>query len=110
MARGMGEVGGNCSLGVGGADIPARDGVRARSTTLVGVRRALLAEQFELILLVLGVVVSESSFLLGTIHSDIASVRYVDLAEDLLLVSGIGCMWLFVFSAVLLLFGGSFLG
>ena len=119
MARGMGVVGGNGGLGVGNTDMPVRNGVhrlrvrgfRVRSTILfgiVGVRRALLAEQLVLILLVLGLVVSESPFLLGAIYSDIVSARCVD---HLLLVSGIGCTWcLFAFAVVLLLFDSSFLG
>ena len=43
MARGMGEVGVNGGLGVGGADMPARNGVRrllgfhVRGTILVGI-------------------------------------------------------------------------
>lgn len=111
----MGGADGNGGLRVGSADMPAGTwvhSVHVQSNILFGiveVRRALLVEQLESILLVLGGVVSESSFLLGTIPSDIASVRCIDLADELLLVSEFGCRYLFVFAAALLHFDSSFL-
>ena len=55
-------------------------------------------------------IASESSSPLGTNHPDIASVKSVDLAGDLPLVSGAESSCLVVFAAVLLLFDSSFLG